>query len=312
MLMRLPIPALKFVIALALLCPSIISPALISPAWAAKTDQPVDLELVMAVDVSGSVDQFEARLQRKGYVDALARPEVIAAIRRGILRSIAVAYFEWSGWDHQDMVMSWTVLHDRRSVRAFAAALADSPIGFGRYTSISAAIEFAVLMFENNGFEGTRRVIDISGDGPNNSGRLVTTARALALTAGITINGLPITGNRPNRWGLPMPDLDLYYKNCVVGGPGAFIVAAEDFKDFAVAIRRKLILEIAGVLPRKRARFYASSARVPMGSGIAIGHRQPRVANSPFASSALFPQSDESRRPALRCRRAADATAIPG
>ena len=268
MLMRLPNPALIFVIAL----------ALVSPAWAAKTDQPVDLELVIAVDVSGSVDQVEARLQRKGYVDALASPEVIAAIRRGILRRIAVAYFEWSGWDHQDIVLGWTVLHDRKSVRAFAAALADSPIGFGRYTSISAAIEFAVPMFKDNGFEGTRRVIDVSGDGPNNSGRMVTVARAVALKAGITINGLPITGNRPNRWGLPMPDLDLYYKNCVIGGPGAFIVAAEDFKDFAVAIRRKLILEIAGVPTTKPGRFAANSARVPMASAIAIRDRRSRAA----------------------------------
>jgi hypothetical protein len=226
-------------------------------ATGAGAEKRVDLELVLAIDVSGSIDEEEARLQRKGYIDAFTSPEVLSAIRSGFLKRIAVTYIEWAGYDHQRTVAGWTLIEGAPGAAAFAAALAAEPVGVGPYTSISGAIEFAMPLFKKNGFEGTRQVIDISGDGPNNSGRLVTLARTEALRAGLTINGLPILNTRPSRYGNPpMPNLDLYYKNCVIGGPRAFIVVAEDFRSFARAIRKKLVLEIAGadpagVAPRK-------------------------------------------------------------
>ena len=236
----------------------------LAAAPAAPAAQRVDLELALAIDVSGSIDEEEARLQRKGYVEAFTSPEVISAIRSGFLKRIAVTYFEWAGYDHHQRVVGWSLISDARSAAAFAGALAEKQLGIGPYTSISGAISYAMPLFEKNGYEGTRQVIDISGDGPNNSGRLVTLARAEALRAGFTINGLPIINTRPSRYGNPpMPNLDLYYRKCVIGGPRSFIVVAEDFRSFAKAIRKKLVLEIAGAEPpaRARARYLASSVR---------------------------------------------------
>ncbi|MBT6393806.1 MAG: DUF1194 domain-containing protein [Nitrospinaceae bacterium] len=225
-----------------------ISPADAAPS--AKGAVRVDLELVLAVDVSGSIDETESRLQRKGYVEAFTSPEVLSAIRSGFHKRVAVTYFEWAGYEHNLTIVDWTLVSGPDSARKFANALAAKPLGVGPYTSISGAIEYAMPLFEKNKFAGTRQVIDISGDGPNNSGRLVTTARTEALQAGLTINGLPIINTRPSRYGNPpMPNLDLYYKKCVIGGPRAFIVVAEDFRSFAKAIRKKLVLEIAGRAP---------------------------------------------------------------
>ena len=210
----------------------------------------VDLELVLAVDVSGSVDVEEARLQREGYVAALASKEVLAAIRSGFLRRIAVTYVEWAGAGFQIRVLDWAVIDGEDSARAFASRLAAAPINTGPWTSISGAIDFALPMFAANGFDGTRRVIDISGDGANNSGFLVTEARDRAVAAGVVINGLPIVNDRVQIFGgRQIPDLDQYYAGCVIGGPGAFLVIAKDFRDFARAVRRKLIFEISGLVP---------------------------------------------------------------
>jgi hypothetical protein len=143
--------------------------------------------------------------------------------------------------------VGWTLLHDAASIRGFARAIDRAPRVRGRFTSISGAIDFALPLFGKSGFRGTRRVIDLSGDGPNNVGRLVTLARDNAVARGIVINGLPIVSDRPDPFGMPMANLDLYYRNCVIGGPGSFLVVAEDFRSFAIAIRRKLILEIAGL-----------------------------------------------------------------
>lgn len=210
---------------------------------------PVDLELVLAIDVSGSIDAEEARLQRQGYVDAIADPEVVRAIRSGILGRIAVTYFEWAGDGWQTPVMGWTLIDGPETAQAFAQRLSSAPIGSGPWTSISDAIRFAAPLFDGNAYEGSRRIVDISGDGPNNMGGLVTLARDAAVAQRITINGLPIMNDRPNLSRPPMPNLDLYYENCVIGGPGAFIVVAHGFASFARAIRRKLILEIAGLSP---------------------------------------------------------------
>ena len=220
------------------LCASLASSAPVS----------VDLELVLAVDVSGSVDEMEGRLQRMGYVNAFRSPSVLRAIQSGRHKSIAVTYMEWAGFDFQRVVVGWRKIHDGASAEAFAYLLSQAPIGVGPYTSISGAIDFALPLFENNGFTSERRAIDISGDGPNNSGEYVTNARDRAIRAGVTINGLPIVNNRPSPWGRrPMPNLDLYYRKCVIGGRRSFLVVANDFKSFGRAIRRKLILEIVGL-----------------------------------------------------------------
>ncbi len=219
----------------------------------AQATQKVDLELVLAIDVSGSVDDEEARLQREGYISAFRAPEIIAAIRSGFQKRIAVTYIEWAGFDFQSNIIDWTLIHDEASAHSFASMLGKTPIQVGPYTSISGAIQYAMPLFAKNKFEAPRRVIDISGDGPNNSGRLVTLARQEAIRSGFTINGLPIINTRPSRFGrLPMPNLDLYYRKCVIGGPRAFMVIAENFKAFARAIRKKLILEIVGRVPENR------------------------------------------------------------
>lgn len=217
----------------------------------AQSEVPVDLELALGVDISRSVDQTEAQLQRSGYIAAFRDPEIIAAIESGILGRIAVGYFEWAGYGHTEVIVGWTVIEDAASAHAFAAKLEQEFIISASRTSISSAIEFARPWFDNNGFEGSRRVIDISGDGPNNWGELVTAARDRAVVAGITINGLPILNDSEtdlfSRFNIG--NLDLYYRDCVIGGTGAFTVVAADFTDFARAVRRKLVLEIAGLQP---------------------------------------------------------------
>jgi hypothetical protein len=216
-------------------------------------ERPVDLELVLAVDISGSVDEVEARLQREGYVAALRHPEVIEAIQSGMFGRIAVAYVEWAGDHYQRTMLEWTAIEGTSSAADFADALAETPLLTAHWTSLSAAIDYAAPLFENNGFKGIRRVIDISGDGYNNRGRPVEWARDDAVAAGITINGLPIVNDRPNPWGgRPPADLDRYYEERVIGGPGAFMVVAEDYTAFASAILSKLLLEIAGKTPPPR------------------------------------------------------------
>lgn len=221
-------------------------------AVAQNTPLPVDLELVLAVDVSGSIDPDEARLQRDGYVAALTDPAVIKAISGGILGRVAMTYIEWAGEDYTTTVANWTVIEDEASARAFAATVGRAPIQTALWTSISNIIDHALSTFPGNGFEGTRRVIDVSGDGPNNQGGLVTKFRDRAVAQRVAINGLPIVNERASPFGWPaLPNLDLYYANCVIGGPGSFMVVANTFADFARAIRKKLILEIADAHPHQ-------------------------------------------------------------
>ena len=221
-----------------------------SPA-SAKTA--VDLELALAVDVSGSIDEEEANLQRAGYIAAFRNPRVIEAIGHGILGRIAVAYYEWAGDGHNKMIAGWTVIHDRASAVAFAERLREPAPETARRTAIGQAIAFAIPLFDDNDVDGTRRVIDVSGDGPNNWGRPATVSRDFAVAAGITVNGLAIVNDRPSRWGWPaMPNLDLYYRDCVIGGPGSFLVVANTFAAFSAAVLKKLIMEIAGVIPPTR------------------------------------------------------------
>ena len=230
--------------------------------------EPVDLELALGIDVSGSVDDEEARLQREGYIAAFRHPDVIRAIQGGFLQRIAVSYYEWAGYGHHKIIAGWTMIDGEKTANAFADKLTLEPPQTASRTAIASAIGFAVTDFELNEFEGTRRVVDISGDGPNNWGEYITLARDKAIVAGVTINGLPIVNDRPGPSGsLQMRNLDLYYRDCVIGGPGAFIVVANTFQDFARAVRRKLILEISNRTPP--ARLMPAQARIaaPCDSG---------------------------------------------
>mgnify|MGYP003700731899 CR=1 FL=1 len=245
-LMSLLLPVLAFCFALAVAAPPASSQTGL-PNTASKERTSVDLELVLAVDVSLSIDAGEARLQRDGYVAAFRDPQVLEAIKGGILGRIAVTYFEWANSAHNHLVVGWTLIDSPRAAEAFAVSLAQRRPGPAHYTSISGAIDFGATLFRDNGFDGTRQVIDVSGDGPNNSGRPVRMARDEAVKKGVTINGLPIVNDRPNPWGRPPPpNLDKYYFNNVIGGRGAFIVVAKGFKNFAEAIRNKMVREIAG------------------------------------------------------------------
>lgn len=215
----------------------------------AQVDGPeeVDLELILAIDVSGSIDEEEAALQRQGYLQALVDPQVIAAVSGGPKRKIGITYIEWAGYHYQRLVVEWAVISDKASAEAFVAKLNAVPVSTERWTSISGAIEFAMKRFEVSPYRGTRRVIDISGDGRNNNGRDLGETRGEALAKGIIINGLPIVNDRPTRWGTPPErDLDLYYRDYVIGGPGAFYIVADGFNAFANAIRTKLVREISG------------------------------------------------------------------
>ncbi|NQV99140.1 MAG: DUF1194 domain-containing protein [Rhodospirillales bacterium] len=210
----------------------------------------VDLALVFAVDVSGSVDDEEALLQRDGYIRALTDPRVIAAIQHGKQGRIAATYFEWAGFHYQNTLVDWQVISDVNSAGEFARRIAAAPRIEEMYTSISGAIDFGIRRLAENPHTGLRQAIDISGDGANNSGDLLPAARDRAARLDITINGLPIVNDRPSRFGRrQIANLDLYYRDCVIGGPRAFLIVANGFLDFARAIRRKLILEIADRQP---------------------------------------------------------------
>jgi hypothetical protein len=221
-------------------------------AFAARAaEREVDLQLVLAADVSGSMDLEEATLQRRGFANALRHPEILEAIRRGPLGRIAVTYVEWAGDQLQSTLVDWTEISDSASAEAFAAAVEQPPVRTALWTSISGAIFFGLRRFAESEYRSDRRVLDISGDGPNNKGLPVDTARDHAVAEGITINGLPIVNDRPSRFGLPpLPNLDLYYEDCVIGGFGSFVVVADGFRDFARAILRKMLLEIAGTPPK--------------------------------------------------------------
>ena len=215
-----------------------------------SAERAVDLELVLAADISRSMDLEEVALVRQGFVRALRHPDVIAAIQRGPLGRVAITYVEWGGDQYQRTRVDWAEVADAGSAEAFAEAVERSSVILVEWTSISGAVAYASQSLEVNGFHGERRIIDISGDGPNNRGAYVNLARDRAVAAGIVINGLPIINDRPNFYGYPlMPDLDLYYEDCVIGGPGSFIVVADGFKDFARAILSKLVQEIAGRAP---------------------------------------------------------------
>ncbi|MBV9261558.1 MAG: DUF1194 domain-containing protein [Pseudolabrys sp.] len=210
---------------------------------------PVDVELVIAVDVSYSMDPDEQALQREGYVLALTSREFTRALREGTHGKIAVTYFEWAGPSDQKILMPWRLIEGAESADAVAAEIASAPYRRASRTSISGALTFAKPLFETSGYRGLRRVIDVSGDGANNSGLPIVPVRNDIVASGITINGLPIMLKRPNPGTMDIEDLDIYYEDCVIGGPGAFVIPIREREKFIEATRQKLIQEIAGTAP---------------------------------------------------------------
>jgi hypothetical protein len=236
-----------------------------SLAGHARAAEQVDLELVITTDVSYSVDDMEARMQREGAVTAFRSPEVIEAIKSGSFGRIAVAYIDFSNANSSRVVVDWQVVHDKASAEAFADAIAIARKTDGVQTSISSGIELAARMLEDNDYEGMKQVIDVSGDGPNNEGRRVDHVRDQVTAKGIIINGLPIVTEADKFDVYYLPDLDKYYAGCVIGGPGSFIQVANGFADLARALRRKLVLEISDA---------AKASRDPLFIKVAAGQRQ--------------------------------------
>lgn len=225
---------------------AVASPAL-AQSRAAVTE--VDVQIVLAVDISYSMDPEEQRLQREGYIKAITSQEVIDAIRKGLIGKIAVAYLEWAGHQERQVVIDWRIIDGPETARAFAAELEGKPYRRAFRTSISGGIQASVDLIEKSGIRAMRRVIDVSGDGSNNSGPHVEIARDDALAKGIVINGLPILMPRANQRFVDIPNLDVYYQDCVVGGPGSFMIPITTPEEFITATRRKLILEVAGITP---------------------------------------------------------------
>jgi len=229
--------------------------ALTALAWGAgkaAAQTRVDVELVIAVDVSLSMDIDEQRLQRDGYVAAFRDPELHRAITAGAYGRIAVIYMEWAGPSSQNVVIPWTLIDSPAAARSFADRLAAQPISRLRLTSIGAALNFARTLLAESGFAGMRRVVDVSGDGPNNSGPPVASVRDMLVAGGVVINGLPIMLKTASPSFFDLTDLDRYYAACVIGGDGSFMVPVKDVAELKSAIRRKLLLEISGLdaLPR--------------------------------------------------------------
>jgi hypothetical protein len=213
----------------------------------ARASGEVDLALVLAVDVSRSIDDEEARLQREGYQEAMTDPHVLAAITGGPHAAIAVAYVEWAGIQYQRVVIPWMRLAGAADCTAWAGTLAGASRDSMSWTSISGALMMAGTVLEACPFAAARRVVDVSGDGINNSGPPPETVRDRLVADGVVINGLPIVNDRPNFGRMPEQDLEPYFRERVIGGDGAFLVVAEDFARFGMAIRRKLVTEIAGL-----------------------------------------------------------------
>ena len=216
------------------------------PLRSPRAEEAVDVALVLAVDVSRSIDEDEARLQREGYRTAVSDPVVVAAIRGGMIGAVGIAYVEWAGIEYQRTVIPWRRIASQADADAWAAALAEAARSSLSWTSISGAIRHSRAVMAECPWEATRRVIDVSGDGVNNSGPPADRERDAAVAEGITINGLPIINDRPTFGRLPPVPLDDYYRENVIGGDGHFMIVAEDFESFGVAVKRKLIREIAG------------------------------------------------------------------
>lgn len=232
---------------------SLVTPlAALAGSLPVRADTPVDLQLVLAVDVSRSIDEVEAELQRRGYTEALTSQTVIDAILSGEHKRIALCYTEWAGTHYQVVVIDWSLIDSAVAARRFAEKLAEAPRTSQSWTAVGAALAFAAQRFDNSGYDSKRRVIDISGDGRTNDGPPAEMVRDNLVAQGFVINGLPVMMNRTN-FGRPADTgLDKYYEENVIGGPGAFMITAANFDDFGRAVRSKLIREISSV-PTSRA-----------------------------------------------------------
>jgi hypothetical protein len=223
----------------------------------------VDTELVLAVDVSYSMDPEEQQLQREGYIDAITSRDFMDALKGGMHAKIALTYFEWAGPFDQKIIVPWRLIDGPESAGGFANEIARASYRRASRTSIASALQFAKPLFDASGYNGVRKVIDVSGDGANNSGPLVTMVRDDVLAAGITINGLPLMLKRPNTFTMDIENLDIYYEDCVIGGPGAFVIPIHAREQFKEATRTKLVLEIAGrTLERKVVPAQARAPRI--------------------------------------------------
>lgn len=236
--------------------------ALNAAAVPSQAAEPVDVELVLAVDVSLSMSPGELEIQRRGYAAALVDSQVLDAIAGGAYGRIALTYFEWAGSSSQRVIVPWTVLATRQDAERIAAQLTAAPSNSARRTSISSAIDFGADLFAESAFRGTKRVIDISGDGPNNQGPQVDKSRDAAVAQGIVINGLPLMTGGGFVSAYDVDDLDLYYTDCVIGGPGAFMVPVNGWEQFPEAVRRKLVLELASAGSPLRAALEAEAPPV--------------------------------------------------
>jgi hypothetical protein len=234
---------------------------------AAEARSQVDVVLVLAVDVSYSMDLDELAIQREGYAQAIVSPDFLQALKSGPLGRVGVTYFEWAAANDQKLVVPWRVIDGPESADAVAAEIARAPIRRASRTSISGAIGYALALFEQAPWEGLRRVIDVSGDGPNNNGPPVTVARDEALAKGIVINGLPIMLKQLSYATMDIENLDYYYEDCVIGGPGSFVVSIKDRDKFKEAIRTKLVMEVASLSPQ-------------LPRPIPVATREPRVSCS--------------------------------
>ena len=250
-------PTFRFLLALCTLVLTVHSPV-------AQAGEPVDSLLVLAADVSRSIDQPKFQLQREGYAAAISHPRVLNAIASGLHHRIAVCFVEWSGVGAQKVVIDWTLISDAGAARRFSDQLLEAPRSFADRTSISGAIDFAASLFDRAPYDSTRRTIDISGDGNNNSGRDVSAARDDAVAQNITINGLVILTDMPLSWNSehtnPPGGLANYYGDNVIGGPGAFVIVAENFNSFQEAITKKMIAEVADGSPQSDRRLIEASA----------------------------------------------------
>jgi hypothetical protein len=239
---------------------------------AASPPEEVDVALVLAVDVSYSMDLDELALQRNGYIEAFRSRQLHEAIAKGSIGKIAVTYFEWAGGDFQHIVKPWTVIESPQSAIAFAEELGEAPTRRGRRTSISGAIDLSMALLEQSNVVAMRKVIDISGDGANNDGRPVTQARDAARDKGISINGLPVMLKAASYFDID--NLDVYYEDCVITGVGAFVIPIRERHQFVDATRTKLVREIAEV-PAGEALLQKAQSRPPR-VGCMAGERQWR------------------------------------
>ncbi|MEM7290550.1 MAG: DUF1194 domain-containing protein [Pseudomonadota bacterium] len=224
-------------------------------------DIEVDVQLVLAVDVSRSMSPNELEIQRRGYSEALVSNEVISAIQNGLLGRVAITYIEWAGTFSQRVVVDWSLISNRAEAQVFADRLTAFFDDSLRRTSISGGLEYSAALFDGNGFTSNRRIIDVSGDGPNNQGKPVLIARDAVLEAGIIINGLPLMTREGAGSFFGIDDLDAYYRNCVVGGPASFVLPVLSWEEFPTAVRQKLVQELAqqNDLPLVKADFTTTS-----------------------------------------------------